>query len=176
MSDTSNTNPSEPVVADKQKQRSELPRTLGFIITFVGVFFFVASFFSLLTILVLQAASSESGPMSARDIYATVLSITSILTSLGAIYIGFKLIKNLDIGRKIFNIFSLIVIAMAWGKYTYQQNEIAKSYANIPAELAAQSKGIELSDALTVFILPLILIVVALLLNLRRSKNALKAE
>jgi hypothetical protein len=67
----------------------------------------------------------------------------------------------------------VVVITLAWGKYTYQQNEIAKSFANIPSELAAASKGLELSDTLTVFILPLILIVVALLLNLGRSKNSL---
>lgn len=175
MSDISNTNPSEPVVADKQKQRSELPRTLGFLITFVGVFFLVASFFSLLTLFVLRITAADSEPMSADEIYAAILTISAVLSSLAAIYIGIKLIKYLDVGRKLFNIFTVVVIALAWGKYTYQQNEIAKSYANIPAELAAQSKGIELSDALTVFILPLILIIVLLLLNLRRSKNALKA-
>lgn len=174
MSDLRDTNPPEAVVTNKQKKRSEIPRTLGFIIAFIGVFFLVASLFSMLTILVLQAASNDSGPMSSRDIYATVLAITSILTSLGAIYIGFKLIKNLDIGRKLFNIYMLIVIALAWGKFTYKQNEIAKSFANMPAELAANAKQIELSDALTVFILPAILILIALLLNMKRSKDSLK--
>lgn len=169
MSSTSDSNTDNTL-----KKHSDIPRTLGFIITFVGVFFLVASFFSLLTILVLQASSNDTGPMSSRDIYATVLSITSILTSLGAIYIGFKLIKKLDIGRKLFNIYMLIVIALAWGKFTYKQNEIAKSFSNMPAELAANAKQIELGDALTVFILPAILILVALLLNMRRSKDSLK--
>lgn len=111
--------------------------------------------------------------LSAKEIYASISTISTILTSLAAIYIGIKLIKYLDIGRKLFNIYTVVVIALAWGKYIYQQNEIAKSFANMPP-LAAASKGIELSDALTVFILPLILIVVVLLLNLGRSKDSLK--
>ena len=175
MSETSNThNDSNPDANEEQKKRSELPKTLGFIITFAGIFFLVASLFSLLTLFVLQASSGDSESLSTKEIYAVILTISTILTSLAAIYIGIKLIKHLDIGRKLFNIYTVVVIALAWGKYTYQQNEIAKSFANIPPELAAASKGIELSDALTVFILPLILIVTALLLNLGRSKDSLK--
>jgi len=153
---------------------SEIPRTLGFLIAFVGVFFLVATVFSLITIVVLQAASGDSGPLSSKDKYTIALSITSLLTALGALYIGIKLIKKLDIGRKLFNIFGLIVIALAWAKFMYKQNSIEKSFANMPAELAANAKQIELGDTMTVFILPAILIVVALLLNLRRSRASLK--
>ena len=155
------------MTVETQKKLSDLARTLGFFITFVGIFFLVASSFSLITLLVLQATDG-AGSMPAEEKYALFLTITSILISIAAFIIGIKLIKQQDIGRKLFNGFTVIVIALAWGKYTYKQNEIAKSYANIPAELAAQSRGIELGDAMTVFILPFILIVVALLLNFRR--------
>ena len=152
---------------ETQNKLSDLARTLGFLITFAGVFFLIASSFSLITLLVLQA-TGDSGSMSAEEKYTLFLTISSFLISITAFIIGIKLIKQQDIGRKLFNGFTVIVIALAWGKYTYKQNEIAKSYANIPAELAAQSRGIELGDALVVFILPFILIVVALLLNFRR--------
>jgi hypothetical protein len=168
MSGTSNTH------NENQEQPSDIPKTLGFIIASAGIFFLVASLFSLLTLFVLQATSGDSESFSAKEMYATILTISAILTSLAAIYIGIKLIKQLDIGRKLFNIYTVIVIALAWGKFTYQQNEIAKSFANMPAELAANAKQIELSDALTVFILPLLLIVVMLLLNLKRSKQSLR--
>ena len=154
------------MTVETQKKLSDLARTLGFIIAFAGVFFLVISLFSLLTLLVLQTTGG-SGPIPAEEKYALFLTISSILISIAAFIIGIKLIKQQDIGRKLFNAFTVIVIALAWGKYTYKQNEIAKSYANIPAELAAQSKGIELGDAMTVFILPFILIIVALLLNLK---------
>jgi hypothetical protein len=68
----------------------------------------------------------------------------------------------------------VVVIALAWGKYAYQQNEIAKSFANMPAELIENAKQIELSSAMTVFILPAILITILLLLNIRSSKASLK--
>lgn len=152
---------------------SEIPRTLGFLIAFAGVFFLVATVFSLITIVVLQATSGDSGPLSSKDKYTIILTVTSLFTALGALYIGIKLIKKQDIGRKLFNIFSLIVIALAWGKFMYKQNAIEKSFANMPAELAANAKQIELGDTLTVFILPAILIVVVLLLNLPRSKDSL---
>ncbi len=155
------------MTAETQKKLSDLARTLGFLTTFAGVFFLVISLFSLLTLLVLQA-TGDSGPIPAGDKYALFLTISSILISISAVIIGIKLIKQQDIGRKLFNGFTVIVIALAWGKYTYKQYEIAKSYANIPAELAAQSKGIELGDAMTVFILPFILIIAALLLNLKK--------
>ena len=156
------------------KKHSEIPRTLGFLIAFVGVFFLVATVFSLITIVVLQAVSGDTGPLSSKDKYTIALSITSLLTALGALYIGIKLIKKLDSGRKLFNIFGLIVIALAWVKFMYKQNAIEKSFANMPAELAANAKQIELGDTLTIFILPVILIVIALLLNLPRSRASLK--
>ncbi len=155
------------------KTQSEIPRTLGFLIAFVGVFFLVATVFSLITIMVLQVSSGDSGPLSSKDKYTITLTVTSLFTALGAFYIGVKLIKKLDSGRKLFNIFSLFVIALAWAKFMYKQNAIEKSFANMPAELAANAKQIELGDTLTVFILPAILILVALLLNLRRSKDSL---
>ena len=119
MSETSNThNASNPDANEEQKKRSELPKTLGFIITFAGIFFLVASFFSLLTLFVLQVSSGDSESLSAKEIYASILTISTILTSLAAIYIGIKLIKYLDIGRKLFNIYTVVVIALAWSKYT----------------------------------------------------------
>ena len=177
MSETSNTHNSNNQDTKKsQKKPSEIPKTLGFIIAFAGVFFLVASLFSLLTLLVLQASSSDSESLSPDEVYATILTITTILTTLAAIYIGVKLIKQLDIGRKLFNIFTVIIIALAWGKYIYQQNEIAKRFANKPAELVANAMQIELSSALTVFILPAVLILVVLLLNIKSSKDALSTS
>jgi len=152
---------------------SEIPKTLGFIITAGGVFFLVASLFSLITLFVLQAATGDSESFSSKEKYAAMLTITTILATLSAVYIGIKLIKQLDIGRKLFNIFTVIIIALAWAKFAYQKNEIAKSFANIPADLAANIVQTELNSAMTVFILPTILIIVVVLLNLKSSKNAL---
>lgn len=156
------------------KPPSEIPRTLGFLIAFSGVFFLIATIFSLITIIVLQATSGDSGSLSSKDKYTIALSITSLLTALAALYIGIKLIKRLDSGRKLFNIFGLMVIALAWAKFMYKQNAIEKSFANMPAELAANAKQIELADTLTIFLLPAILVIVMLLLNLPRSKRSLE--
>ncbi len=154
------------------KKLSEIPRSLGFLITVIGVFFVVATLFSLLTIVVIETAKG-GGSLSDNDKYVLLLTITSLITALFAVFIGIKLIQRKDLGRKLFNVFSLLVIAFAWGKYTVKQRMIAESYANIPAELAANAKSIEISDALLVFLLPIILVIVALLLNLPRSKAAL---
>jgi heme/copper-type cytochrome/quinol oxidase subunit 2 len=175
MTEVSNThNTKKPDTNEHQNKQSEIPKTIGIIITVAGIFFLVASLFSLLTLFVLQASSGDSESLSSKEIYATILTITTILTTLASIYIGIKLIKQLDVGRKLFNIFTVVVIALAWGKYAYQQNEIAKSFANMPAELIENAKQIELSSAMTVFILPAILITILLLLNIRSSKASLK--
>lgn len=166
----SNNNPLSPEI--EQKTSSELPRTLGFVIAFAGIFFLFSSFFSFLTLLVLQTAGN-SETMSADEIYAAILAFSTILTSLAALYIGIKLIKYSGVGRKLYNIFTVVLIAMALGKYAYKQQTIANSFANIPPELASKTIGIELGDALTVFILPIILIIVAILLNIKSSRDAL---
>ena len=93
MSETSNThNSNKPDTNENQEKRSELPKTLGFIIAFSGIFFLVASFFSLLTLIVLQATSGDSESFSSKEMYAAILTITTILTTLASIYIGIKLI------------------------------------------------------------------------------------
>ena len=156
-----------------QKNPSEIPKIMGFIIGFGGIYFLIISLFSLLTIMVIQGTSDVSGSMSADDRNAITLTIISILISLGAIYIGIKLIKHLDIGRKLFNIYAVAVTFVYSLIYLYKKNIIEKSFANIPPELAASVKGGELSGLLVLFILPAILVIVALLLNLKSVKNSL---
>lgn len=158
----------------EKNKRSEMPKTLGFIITFAGIFFFIASFFSLLTLFVLQTSSGDADSFSPKEIYALILSITTILTTLAAIYIGIKLIKQLDSGRKLFMIFTVVVIALSWLKFAYQRNEILTRFAHLPADAVANVKQAELDGTLTVFILPILLVVIVLLLNTKRAKSALK--
>lgn len=156
-----------------QKPKSDLPRTLGFIIGFFGIYFLVIGLFSLLAILVIKNSSASLSELSDKDIYTLILTCTSVLFSLGAMFIGYKLIKRLDSGRKLFNIYTVIVILATFAHYTYKQSLIAKSFANMPAELAAAARGNESSATLTLFILPVLLIIIAIILNLPKMKNSL---
>ena len=168
MSETNNS------TNEKQHKRSELPKTLGFIMTFAGIFFLIASLFSLLTLFILRTSSGDAESFSPKEIYAVILTITTILTTLAAIYIGIKLIKHLDIGRRLFTLLTVIVMGLSWVKFAYQQKEITVRFAHLPADAVASVKQAELNSTLMVFILPIILILVALLLNTKRSKAALK--
>lgn len=146
-------------------QVSDLSRTLGFIIGFFGIYFLVIGLFSLLAILVLENSELGIESMAEKDIYSLIQTITSIFIALSAIFIGYKLIKRLDIGRKLFNILTFIVILISLAQNAYNQHIIAKSFANMPPELAAARLGSESSSSLLVFILPGVLVVFALLLN-----------
>ena len=153
-----------------QNQASDISRTLGFIIGFFGIYFLVIGLFSLLAFLVLENSELGLEAMSDKDLYALVLIINSIFVSLAAIFIGYKLIKRLDIGRKLFNIYTVIIILISLAQNAYNQHIIAKSFANMPAELAAAAKGSESSASYIVFILPAVLVLLAILLNWEKMK------
>lgn len=155
---------------------NELPengpsRTLGFIIGFFGIYFLVIGLFSLLAILVLESSELGVGAMSDKDIYSLVLTITSIFISLSAMFIGNKLIKRLDIGRKLFNVLTIVSILISIAQYTYNQHLIGKSFANMPPELAAAARGSESSSSQLVFILPAVLVILAVILNFGKMKS-----
>ena len=161
-------NTTEPT--DTQKPTSDISRTLGFIIGFFGIYFLVISLFSLLAITVLQNSAAGPGSMPEKDIYALILTISSIFISLSAMFIGYKLIKRLDSGRKLFNVLTLVMILISIAQYTYNQNIIARSFANMPPELAAAARGSESAASQLVFIIPAILVILALILNFRNIK------
>ena len=119
MSENTTINPSDPTDSLKPQQTSsDLSRTLGFIIGFFGIYFLVISLFSLLAITVLQNSDAITGSMPEKDIYAIVLTISSIFISLAAMFIGYKLIKRLDSGRKLFNVLTVVSILISIAQYT----------------------------------------------------------
>jgi len=171
MNDTNNLVDSElEQTTAAQNQPSDISRTLGFIIGFFGIYFLVIGLFSLLAILVLENSALGAESMSDKDIYALILTITSIFISLTAIFIGYKLIKRLDIGRKVFNIYTIIIILISLAQNAYNQHIIARSFSNMPPELAAAARGSESAASLTVFILPTLLVCLGIILNWRQIK------
>lgn len=155
---------------ENPNQLSDTARTLGFIIGFFGIYFLVIGLFSIIAFTVLHSSSAGPEIMPEKDVYSLIITITSILISLSAIYIGYKLIKRLDIGRKLFNLLTIASVIISIAQYTYSQNLIAKSFANMPPELAAAARGSESASSQLVFILPAILILLALVLNFTKIK------
>lgn len=169
-----NNNRSQEIIKNSNEIPSDTSRTLGFIIGFFGIYFLVIGLFSLISITVLQNSGAATGTMAEKDIYALVLTISSIFISLSAIFIGYKLIKQLDSGRKFFNLLTIVSIIISIAQYTYNQNVIARSFANMPPELAAAARGSESAASQLVFILPAVLIVLTLILNFKKIKQWLK--
>ena len=156
-----------------ENNRSDLPRTIGFIVGFFGIFFLVIGFFSLLSFAVTEMSSLGDGPLGDKEIYSLILIITSIIISLSAMFIGLQLIKRRTKGRKLFNVLTVFIIFTSIAQYTYNQFIIAKSFSNMPPELAAAARGSESSASLIVFILPCILISIAVILNLPKMRKSL---
>lgn len=169
MKETTPLNDAEPSLAPQPNEIQNTPsgysRTLGFIIGFFGIYFSVIGLFSLLAFLVLESSELGVEPMSDKDAYALLLIVSSIFISLAAIFIAYTLIERLDIGRKLFNAYTLIIILISLVQNAYNQHIIAKSFSNMPAELAAAARGSESAASLTVFILPTVLVLLGLILN-----------
>jgi len=169
---------SETEKLDKQELKKDTPhllgdtaRTLGFIIGFFGIYFLVIGLFSIIAFTVLHSSSAGPETMPEKDVYTLIITITSILISLSAMFIGYKLIKRLDIGRVLFNVLTVASILISIAQYTYSQHLIGKSFANMPPELAAAARGSESASSQLVFILPAVLIVLAIILNFEKIKG-----
>lgn len=169
--ESNESNPENQQLNEASPELSDTARTLGFIIGFFGIYFLVIGLFSILAFTVLHNSSAGPETMSEKDVYSMIITITSIFISLSAMFIGYKLIKRLDIGRKLFNVLTVASILISIAQYTYSQNLIAKSFANMPPELAAAARGSESAASQLVFILPAVLCVLALVLNFGKIKG-----
>lgn len=167
MSETNNIDNSELNLGlnEATGQLNDTARTLGFIIGFFGIYFLVISLFSIIAFTVLHNSTAGPESMPEKDLYSLIITLASTFISLSAMFIGYKLIRRLDIGRILFNILTLVSIIISIAQYTYSQNLIAKSFANMPPELAAAARGSESAASQLVFILPAVLVLLAIILN-----------
>ncbi len=154
--------------------RSPIPKIIGIITLVLGVLALVASVMGLVSILIITIGmkNGDWGSVQALGIdtnYLTGSSIISIIMAAWAIFIGIKLIKYLDIGRRHFNYSIIVTIIISIAVIVYSQ--IMMSNENIKPGFTAA--GMLLLPTWQLYARILLLIVGAVLLNKKDVKDSL---
>lgn len=178
MSDSNNPyNPPASDVNNNLQARSSIPKVIGIISIILGALGLIFGLFGLASMMFASGAmdmiTQQGGMMGMSKSYLLGSTGLSILTSIWAIWIGFKLLKYLDIGRRHFNFYTIFTIIVSIGTFFYTKSMMDEMFADMAPDVAAAASGMSSITSLSAFIAPIILIIVALLLNQQNVKESL---
>jgi len=180
MSDTNNPyTPPESDVNNNLQARSSIPKVIGIISIVLGALGLLGGLFGIASTFMasgaLEAMQAEGAPPipGLNKSYMLGSSIISILTSIWAIFIGFKLLKYLDLGRRHFNYYTILTIIISIGTFFYTKSMMDEMFAGLDSEVASAAGGMATLGSMGAFVAPVILIIVALLLNQQNVKDSL---
>ena len=155
------------------KSRSAIPKVIGIISLIFAVLGLIGSIGGFAAIFFMPSVLEAQVNMGFDKNYLMGMNILGLFTSLWAIFIGIKLIKYKDIGRRHFNYYTVITIIMSIVSYFYTKDIMQKMYADMEPATAGAALEISSITSLSAFIGPVILVIVLLLLNQKRVKEDL---
>jgi len=177
MTDTKNpyATPNTDVTGANQglQKRSSIPKVVGIISIIFAILGLVGSVMSLAASFFMPAVLEAQTNMGFSEGYILGSAILGLLMSLWALFIGIKLIKYKDSGRKQFNIYAIINVLMSIGTYFYMQSAMKSMFSGMDPAAAAAAQEMSSITSLSAFIGPILIIIVALLLNKKSSKESL---
>lgn len=169
--------PPESDVNNNLVARSAIPKVIGIISIILGSLGLIFGLFGLASMIFASGAldmMSQGGAMMGMSKnYLLGSTVLSTLTSVWAIWIGFKLLKYFDIGRRHFNFYTGLTIVISIFTFFYTKSMMDKMFAEMNPEMANAASGMSSISSLGAFIAPIILIIVALLLNQQNVKDCL---
>jgi len=166
-------------VNNNMQSRSSIPKVIGIIsiiLGTIGLIFGVIGLAGMMFAGDAMNANTQAGGAGIPGLsksYMIGSSAISILTSIWAIFIGMKLLKYLDIGRRHFNIYTVVTIILSIATFFYTKNMMSEMFADMTPEMAAAAGSMGTLSSMGAFIAPIILIIVALLLNQQNVKDSL---
>lgn len=169
-------NPYTPPTSDVDNnihQRSSIPKVIGIIsivIASLGILGALASIgMSFFMPQILEAQMN----MGFSKGYILGSNIVSMITAAWAIFIGIKLLKYKDIGRRHYNYYTVLVVIMSIFAFFYTRSTMEDMFSNMNPEMAQAAQDVSLFSSAAVFIAPIIIIIVAILLNKQSVKKSL---
>lgn len=100
-------------------------------------------------------------------------NIVNLIASLWAIFIGIKLVKYKDIGRRHYNFYAIYAIIISIMTFFVTKSMMKDLYADMSPEMAGAALDMSSITSASVFIFPVVIIIVALLLNQKNVKGCL---
>ncbi len=165
---TPNTN-----VDNQMQARSSIPKVIGIISLVMAGLGIFGALAGLATSFFIPEVLDAQASMGLSKNYLIGTQVASFIISLWAIFIGIKLIKYLDIGRRHFNYYTIISVLMSIVGYFMTKNMMKDMFADMSPEMAKAATEASTLTSLVVFISPIIIIIVAILLNQKRVKDSL---
>ena len=165
---TPNTN-----VDNKIQSRSALPKVIGIIsliMAGLGIFGAIGGLASSIFMPSLMEAQVSLGFSKS---YLLGSNILGLLASLWAIFIGIKLVKYKDIGRRHYNYYAIYAVVMSVVTYFLTKDMMKDLYADMSPEMAGAAMDMSSLTSASVFLFPVIIIIIALLLNQEKVKASL---
>lgn len=176
MSNTTDNNPySAPKsdVENKLQSKSVIPKVIGIISLIMAALGIFGAIAGLATSLFMPSLMDAQVSMGFSKSYLIGSNIVGLLASLWAVFIGIKLVKYLDVGRRHYNYYAIYAIIMSVVTFFMTKNMMGKMYADMSPEMAGAASDMSSITSATVFLFPIIIIIVALLLNQQRVKHCL---
>ena len=153
--------------------RSSIPKVIGIISLIFAVLGILGSLGGLATSFFMPQMLEAQVNMGFDKNYLLTMNVIGLFTSFWALFIGIKLIKYLDIGRRHYNYYTILTIVLSIVSFFYTKEITKKLYENMEPNMAGAAMDMSTISSLSAFIAPVLMIIVALLLNQKRVKASL---
>ena len=160
-------------VNNNMQPRSAIPKVIGIISLVLAGLGILGAVANLLMSIFMPAMLEAQMNLGFSKSYLIGSNIVSLITSLWAIFIGIKLVKYEDIGRRHFNYYAAVMVIMSIIAYFVTRNMMTNMFKDLSPEASAAAMDVSTISSASVFIAPIIIIIVALLLNQKRVKDSL---
>lgn len=155
------------------KSRSAIPKVIGIITLIFAVLGLIGAIGGLAATFFMPSVVEAQVNIGFDKNYLLIMNVLGLLTSIWAIFIGLKLIKYKDIGRRHFNYYTFVNIIMSIVTYFYTKDMMKNMFADLEPQAAEAAMEMSSITSLSAFIGPVILIIVYLLLNQKKVKEDL---
>ena len=173
MADRNPYTPPNSDVNNNIQTRSSIPKVIGIISLVLAGLGILGALFGLAASVFMPSMLEAQTALGFSKSYLLGSNVISLLTSIWALFIGLKLIKYLDIGRRHFNYYTIITVIMSVVAFFYTKSMMKDMYAKMDPEMSNAAMDLSTISSASVFIAPVLTIIVALLLNQKNVKDSL---
>lgn len=160
-------------VDNQLQERSSIPKVIGIISIVLAGLGIMGALASIAMSFAMPEIMQAQTKMGFSKNYILGSNLVSLLTSSWAIFIGIKLVKYLDIGRRHFNYYAIFAVCMSVFAFFYTRNTLQDMFSEMKPEMANAAQDLSSVSSAAVFIAPAIILIVALILNQQRVKDSL---
>jgi len=153
--------------------RSAIPKVIGIISLIFSILGLIGAIGGIAASYLMPQVLEAQVSMGFDKNYLLGMNVLGLFTSLWALFIGIKLIKYKDIGRRHFNYYTIFAVIMSIVNFFYTKDITKKLYADMDPKMANAAIDMSTITSLSAFIAPVLIIIVALLLNQKKVKKCL---